>query len=88
MKRRVRFELCGKRGGYYVRFIAGNGREVWRTSETYIERKDALHAVEVLLGHANMRSTEGRPVFTFIGVIGAEILDCTDKALAAKESAS
>lgn len=30
---------------HWARFIAGNGREVWRTSETYKRRRGAVNAV-------------------------------------------
>ena len=30
---------------FFGRFIAANGKEVWRTSETYKRRRDARHAI-------------------------------------------
>lgn len=48
--RRPRYEVVTGDAGPFARFIAANGREVWRTSETYVDERDALHAIEVIAG--------------------------------------
>ena len=49
---------------FYARLIAGNGEEVWRTSETYTTRRKAREAIElaVLLGPAAWRDGRVRAV--------------------------
>ena len=42
------FCLVKSKGQYFVRFVASNGEEVWRTSETYHNKKDALATIEML----------------------------------------
>ena len=51
--RQPRFEVVhsGPRC-FFGRFIAANGKEVWRTSETYKRRRDAHQAVLLLARHA------------------------------------
>ena len=48
MSRQARFELVRSDAGHFARFIAANGKEVWRTSETYRRRKAAVAAIELI----------------------------------------
>ena len=49
--RQPRFEVVRGDDGWFARFIAANGREVWRTSETY-HRRGAVHrAIGLATGH-------------------------------------
>lgn len=50
MSRQARFEVVRTDAGHFARFIAVNGREVWRTSETYTRRRRAERAVELIVG--------------------------------------
>lgn len=46
---RARVELVKAPGREpFARIIAGNGEEVWRTSETYVHVEDVLRAVDIL----------------------------------------
>lgn len=45
---RARFEVVRGDDGWFARFIAANGREIWRTSETYKRRHGADRAVAML----------------------------------------
>jgi uncharacterized protein YegP (UPF0339 family) len=49
--RTPRFELVSRDTGHFARYIAANGKEVWRTSETYKRLKGAERAVELIAGH-------------------------------------
>lgn len=44
----ARFEIVRGDAGWLARFVASNGREVWRTSETYTRRHGADRAVAML----------------------------------------
>ena len=44
--RQPRFEVVRGDDGWFARFIAANGREVWRTSETYRRQAGARNAVD------------------------------------------
>lgn len=46
--RQPRFEVVRSDAGWFARFIAANGREVWRTSETYTQKKGATNALHVI----------------------------------------
>jgi len=46
--KRPRFQIVRGDAGWFARFIAANGREVWRTSETYKRRAGADRAVALL----------------------------------------
>lgn len=46
--RESRFEIVRTDAGWLGRFVAANGREVWRTSETYKRRAGADRAVALL----------------------------------------
>ena len=48
MKRQSRFEAVHSDAGWFARFVASNGEEVWRTSEVYERKVDALQAVRLL----------------------------------------
>jgi uncharacterized protein YegP (UPF0339 family) len=48
MSRAARFELVRSDAGFFARFIAYNGREIWRTSEVYTRRQGAKKAVELV----------------------------------------
>lgn len=48
MSRQPRFEVVRSDAGWFARFVAANGREVWRTSETYQRQRAAVHAVVML----------------------------------------
>lgn len=43
----ARYEIVRTSRGYYARFIAGNGRELWATG-TYPRRRTAVNAVAVI----------------------------------------
>ena len=47
--RAPRFEVVRSDAGWFARFIASNGREVWRTSEVYARRRAADTAVRSLI---------------------------------------
>lgn len=44
-----RVEIVQSDSGWFGRWIASNGREVWRTSEVYTRRSAAQRAVSLLL---------------------------------------
>jgi uncharacterized protein YegP (UPF0339 family) len=46
----ARFEVVHADAGHFARFVAANGKEVWRTSETYTRRRGAVRAVELYAG--------------------------------------
>lgn len=46
----ARFEIVRTDAGHFARFIASNGREIWRTSETYTRRRGAERAVSLIGG--------------------------------------
>jgi uncharacterized protein YegP (UPF0339 family) len=70
--RQARFELVRSDAGWFARFIASNGKEVWRTSETYTTRRRATDALRLI----------GRPFDAYLTSVGMRPL--TD-ALAATE---
>lgn len=43
----ARFEVVHTDAGWFARFIASNGREVWRTSETYKRERTATRAIRL-----------------------------------------
>ena len=51
MTRSPRFEVVRTNAGWFARFIAANGKEVWRTSETYKRRGKAHRAIALVAGH-------------------------------------
>ena len=44
-----RFEIVRTDAGWLSRFVASNGREVWRTSETYTTRRRCRDALRILV---------------------------------------
>lgn len=46
-KKAAKFELVQTDLGWHARFVGGNGEIVWWT-EPYPDRRDAVHAVELL----------------------------------------
>lgn len=46
-----RFEVVRSDAGHFARFIASNGKEVWRTSEVYTKRRHAFRAIELITGN-------------------------------------
>lgn len=46
----ARFEVVRSDAGHFARFIAANGKEVWRTSEVYKRRQGAENAICVITG--------------------------------------
>ncbi len=49
MSRDARFETVTTDAGHHARFRARNGRIAWAT-ETYIDIRDARHAIELICG--------------------------------------
>lgn len=43
-----RFEVVRSDAGFFGRFIANNGKEIWRTSEVYERRRTAVRAVRLI----------------------------------------
>jgi uncharacterized protein YegP (UPF0339 family) len=50
MKKKPRYVLLRstKHGEFYAQFIAANGKEVWRTSETYKRRGGVRKAIDLM----------------------------------------
>lgn len=46
----IRYEIARTDAGHFARFIAANGKEVWRTSEVYTRRRAAENAIETITG--------------------------------------
>lgn len=46
-----RFEVVRSDAGHFARFIASNGKEVWRTSEVYTKRRHAFRAIRLITGY-------------------------------------
>jgi uncharacterized protein YegP (UPF0339 family) len=79
MNRRPRWELCGKRGGYWVRFRSSNGNIIM-SSETYVERRDAIRAIELVSDTTSDRAAAEPTFYRNEPPTRAKFRDCTEKA--------
>jgi uncharacterized protein YegP (UPF0339 family) len=73
--RQPRFEIVRTDAGHVVRFIASNGREVWRTSESYARQKAALRAIELIVGSPVRTYGDELEVSVPFGVTGYGLLE-------------
>lgn len=51
-RKKPRFEIVRVEGGWFVRFVAANGRIVWVTPGLYSKRSHAFRAIELITGYA------------------------------------
>jgi len=75
MSKQPRFEVVRSDAGWFARFIAANGREVWRTSETYERRGKAERAVELATGHEVYGTPDGLRVSRNLSALEVRLVD-------------
>lgn len=56
-----RVEVVRSDAGWFGRYIASNGKEIWRTSEVYTRRRGVERAVELVFGPITQSPFGGWP---------------------------
>lgn len=78
MKREPRWEIVRTDAGWLARYIASNGKEVWRTSESYKRRRAAESAIQQVGWIWPIRGVDGR-LRTRLGSLVLEVREVDER---------